>query len=114
MQATVPGLQARWLEYHRRRTTGPDGVRDKILPLDGYVKAHGREDKYRDAYYGREYAFAGGEGLEVMTRAYQDLVGGAYVTKGASFELGTEALLRDDPEMVDMALGCLFGFEPEP
>ena len=115
LQVTVPGLQARWLEYHRRRTTGPDGVREKILPLKGYehVNAYGREDEYRDPYYGREYGFEDGEGLEVMTRAYQDVLGGGFVHQEGKLMDGTEAVLEWDLEMADLALGCLFDFEPE-
>ena len=85
LQATVPGLQARWLEYHRCRTTAPDGTREPIKPLTGYTTGWGREDEYRDSYYGREYGPSeSDEGLEVMTMAYQDLLGGASCPRARS------------------------------
>ena len=75
-----------------------------------------RRDGYRDPYYGREYAKGhdgfDAEGLEVMTKAYQENLGGALVYEDKQLRDSTEALLDRNPEMMDMALGCLFDFEP--
>ena len=48
-----------------------------------------------------------------MTRAYQDALGGGFVFEGKRYRDSTEVLLKLDPETLDLALGCLFDFEPE-
>ena len=111
LQYTMPELDGLFHRVHVRRTTRPDGSRDPMQTLQGY-KVPGREDRYIDRYFGREYPASGGSPggpREVITRTYQVLFHS--IGKGQTkMSMGT---LRDkDPELLDFALGTLFRYDP--
>ena len=96
---------------HVRRTTRPDGDRDPILPLRNYPGVKGREDRYIDAYFGTEYSERPWpEGpMEVITRTYQAVftgIGSGHTKKTV------QTLMKDDPELLNFALGALFRYDP--
>ena len=95
-----------------RRTTRPNGTRDPVTLLGReYGPATGRADGYIDPYFGREYPAdpaTGGwpEGpMEVMTRTYETIFTGPW-------SKGVGRLMRDDPELLELALGALFRYDP--
>ena len=110
LQDTMPELDALFRRVHVRRTTRPDGSRDPVLPLEGYRGSPGRKDRYIDGYFGREYPGPGWPSgpLEVMTRTYETIfspaVGGSPRT--------VRALMDNDPELLDFAIGALFRYDP--
>ena len=69
-------------------------------------KARGREDQYIDAYFGREYPDADQPAREVIMRTHQILFHSLYGKE----RLGK--LVRDAPELLDLALGVLFSYNP--
>ena len=101
---------------HLRRTTLPDGDREPVVTLNPYDST-GRRDQYIDDYFGREYdpAMLAGIGYdpdrpatEVMTRAFQIL----FHRLPGKEPVDLNDLVRDDPEMLDLALGLLFHHDP--
>ena len=114
LQASMPGLNKMFLDLHRRRTKGE--------PLVGVTRGHpdelGRMDQYVDLYQGREYGArrggrAEGDPLEVITMAYQYIWQTHLRTPGDYGYWGGEyKLLERDPEMLDLALGALFKYDP--
>ena len=109
LQDTMPELDALFRRVHVRRTTRPDGSRDPVLPLKGYQDP-GREDRYIDGYFGREYPGPGWPDgpLEVMTRTYETIFSPG-MGRGTR-DIGR--LMEDDPELLDFALGALFRYDP--
>ena len=100
LQDTIPELDGLFQALHRRRTHG-----EPVIDLPRYTGFRGRKDQYIDAYFGSEY---GGSAREVITRAYQIVFHPLY---------GEEMLgemVRDDPEMLDLALAALFRYNPDP
>ena len=91
------------------RTSTSDATRNPIAPLPDY-ETRGREDRYVDAYFGREYEAPPGtwpEGpTEVIIRSYQ------MVLRQSPHLGGIRELLDKDPELLAFALGVLFRFEP--
>ena len=100
LQHAMPGLNDLFRDLHKARTRG-----EPILQLRGYEPGVvGRKDQYIDSYFGREYGDYGP--LEVITRSYQIMF--------APFR-GEEKLgkfLRDDPGLVDLAIGALMRYDP--
>ena len=100
LQRTAPGLNQLFVQLHRRRTKGE--------PLEVlYTKAPselGRPDDYVQRYSGREYPASGP--AEVFTTAMQQVL---YNVHGKEY---LPKLLKRDPEMLDLALGALFRYDP--
>jgi hypothetical protein len=110
LQHAIPGLDAYFQELHGRRTAGDPlrRLRD-LFPGMGYdTSEKTREDKYRHAYQGKEYSgayYLGKHGaLEVLTMAFEDVLG------GQSYRL--EELIEKDREMLNLVLGLLFHYVP--
>ena len=117
LQAAMPELDGHFQALHRRRTEGEKrgylpayAHRDRNGAIAGGPK--GRKDEYVDEYFGTEYPFMGANGpaLEVMPRAIQTLFYPLKTSSGPK-ELLPD-LLRKDPEMLDLTLGLLFGYDP--
>ncbi len=118
LQAAMPEIDRLFQDLHIRRTTGVDGTRDAVVPLDPCTGT-GRKDHYVDPCFGREYGAPMLTGLdydpdrpaiEVMTRAFQMLFHPLAGKDGIDIDL--DKLVRDDPEMLDLALGLLFHYDP--
>ena len=113
LQRAMPGLDKMFLDLHRRRTKGEPLVQ----VTDGRPRERGRKDKYVEKYQGREYGASGrhgsGDPREVITMAYNyiwqthDRVPGDGGYWGGKYKL-----LENDPEMLDLALGALFKYDP--
>ncbi len=108
IQETVPGLDARCVRMHRRRTTRPDGSRDPVAPLKGYPGVVGRKDRYIDPYFGAEYPGPGWpEGpMEVISMTFEGML-------RAPPGMDIKKLAEEDPELLDFALGVLMRFDPQ-
>ena len=87
------------------------------LGRDAIDVSTGRRDQYIDDYFGREYdpAMLAGIGYdpdrpatEVMTHAFQIL----FHRLPGKEPVDLDDLVRDDPEMLDLALGLLFHYDP--
>ena len=98
LQAAMPGLDEKFQRLHRHRTAGEPRVQVGLEPRET-----GRKDQYIDPYFGREY---GGLPGEVMTMAIHVLF-----SPVLEVELLRD-LVRDDPELLDLALGVLFHYDP--
>ncbi len=123
LQETVKGLDAIFQALHRERVVGAP-VR-RIKDVGPAYRGYGadevtREDHYRNAYQGREYRVRGGGAedggaLEVLTMAFEAIVGGQAPGK-TSATLASVSRLRDmllhDREMVELVVGLLFRFNP--
>ena len=100
LQVAMPELDALFARLHHRRTKG-----EPRIQVSKGRNELGREDQYVQKYTGREYGTAEAP-LEVLTMGMQTLFHAAwdndYLRK----------LLRDDPEMADLLLGVLFGYDP--
>ena len=97
----MPELQDMFVALHRRRTKG-----EPRIPVGrGGPKELGRKDNYVSSYAGREY-FKTEEPFEVMTMGIQQIF---YPVWGWEY---LDMMLRDDPEMLDLLLGLLFGYDP--
>jgi hypothetical protein len=110
LQHALPELDDFFQELHGRRTKGDQLklLRD-LYPYHGYAKSEkAREDKYRVPYQGKEYTgtyYLGRHGaLEVMTMAFEDVLG------GNSSRLVD--LIEKDREMLDLVVGLLFNYVP--
>ena len=102
LQKQMPALDELFQALHRRRTRHDPVI--ELLPL--YSGVRGRKDQYIDAYFGVEHPGYADPALEVITRTYQILFHSLYGRE----RLGE--LVRDDPEMLDLALGALFRYNP--
>ena len=110
----APGLDDLFVAVHRRRTAGePVKTCADWDPSDR--KEFGRRDKYVWRRQGREYDSRPGRGndppvdgapREVITMAYQMLL---HPIHG---EDQLAKLAQSDPEMLDLALGALFRYDP--
>lgn len=114
MQREAPDLDGLFVAVHRRRTAGEPVVSVDRQKPDGRTEV-GRRDKYVHWYQGKEYGARPGRGAdppvdgsprEVITMAYQMLL---HPVHG---EEKLRELIRHDPEMVDLALGALFHYDP--
>lgn len=107
LQSALPGLQAKFMEMHRRRTRGEALQSLKVLePKSRYRHDEmTRKDHYIEAYWGKEYD---GTPLEVMTMAMQTMLSGRRWEKGRLFR----KLYTEDREMFDFIVGLLFHWRP--
>lgn len=110
LQHAIPALDDIFQTLHERRTRGDnlERLRD-LFPLHRYDRSEvARKDKYRHAYQGRIYSgqqYLGKHGaLEVMTMAFEDVLGG-------NVERLTE-MIDKDREMFDLVIGLLFKYVP--
>lgn len=110
LQHVLPDLDDYFQLLHGRRTKG-DALRRlrDLYPRNGYGKDEvTREDEYRHAYQGREYSgfsYLGRHGaLEVLTMAFEDVLG------GQPWRL--QELVEKDREMLDLVIGLLFNYVP--
>ena len=116
LQVSMPGLDKLFSDLHRRRTRGEPLVE----VTRGYPDELGRKDRYLLEYQGREYSARvrsgsadSGNPLEVITMAYQYIWQTHLRTPGdRGFWGGNYNLLEKDPEMLDLALGALFKYDP--
>lgn len=110
LQHTLPELDDIFQTLHERRT-----VKDPLERLRNLYPKHGygidevvRKDHYRDSYQGKIYSagqYLGKHGaLEVMTMAFEDVLGGN--------AKNLESLLEYDREMFDLVTGLLFNYAP--
>ncbi len=100
LQYAMPGLQAVFRQFHRRRTAG-----EPQIEIPGFgPNVVGRPNRYVIPYQGREYG-PDDDPLEVLPVAVQMLF----------YPIGQEDLLqeltRDDPEMLDLIIGVLFRYD---
>ncbi|MBP6583190.1 MAG: minor capsid protein [Chromatiaceae bacterium] len=86
---------------HGRRTNG-DAL--EWLGSNYGRNEMGRRDKYVDVYFGKEYGDRGAK--EMMTMSYQALLG-----EDGRANRWLALLLKNDPEMLRLALGALFHFK---
>lgn len=114
LQVTLPGFQKVFRDFHLRRTT-KNGQRDPLVTKDGHSNV--RPDAYVSAYMGKDYGpgVAGaashpdlkdGDALELAARTFQILFDSVHGKE----KLGDLAI--DDPELLDLALGLLFAWDP--
>lgn len=110
LQHTIPALDDFFQTLHERRTDGDylERLRD-LYPRHGYGRNEvTRKDEYRNAYQGKIYSgqtYLGKHGaLEVMTMAFQDVLG------GSAQDLAS--LVEKDREMFDLVIGLLFKYVP--
>lgn len=113
LQTALPELDALFQDLHRRRTLGAPLERLKDLePTLGYASGEvTRKDGYRNPYQGKEYAHVPSKpALEVMTMAFEDVLGLAEPTKKriAAFE----DVYKKDREMFDFVVGLLRWWKP--
>ncbi|MGH7880394.1 MAG: hypothetical protein ACREQD_12995, partial [Candidatus Binataceae bacterium] len=108
MQAVMPGLDNFFSQLHARRTAGEPLERLSHLKPRGRFDWNevARPDKYADAYFGKEYS---GTPLELLTMSYQGLLHGGLQDGDQDL---IERMLTKDPEMLNLALGLLFNYEP--
>ena len=112
LQRSMPGLNGLFVALHRRRTTGEPLVE----VTDGKPRERGRKDRYIRKYQGREYGARGnidGDPQEVITMTYEYIWRTHYWQPGdRGYWGGDFKLLENDPEMLDLALGALFKYDP--
>ncbi|MCX8506512.1 MAG: hypothetical protein ORN98_07850, partial [Alphaproteobacteria bacterium] len=79
LQRTHPEIDKYCNEIHVKRTTLPNGKREKIATIEGYsTKEKGRADHYINPYYGKEYEIMAGVGNphEILTMSFQHVLFG--------------------------------------
>jgi hypothetical protein len=105
LQAAFPALQAKFAEFHQRRTQGDElESLQKLVPKANYrANEMTRKDNYVDPYYGKEYD---GDPREAMTMAMQSVLHGGI----GAWRL--RALYNGDREMLDFVVGLLFKWTP--
>ncbi|MBF0423986.1 MAG: hypothetical protein HQL73_13455, partial [Magnetococcales bacterium] len=108
LQAVMPELDAFFQQVHHQRTRGEPLERLKDLYTRSNYKRGEvtRKDKYVDFYQGREY---NGQALEVMTMAFQALLGSLDSKREIMNLLDT---LNKDSAMAHLAIGLLFHWSP--
>lgn len=106
LQYSMPGLDRLFLDLHHRRTKGEP----LVVVSPGHLNETGRQDRYIHPYQGREYR---GGPREVMTMAYQ-YIWQRHIREpdDGGWWKGEKPLLDYDPEMLDLALGALFKYDP--
>jgi len=116
LQWAMPEMDDIFQDHHVDSTTHEDR-RHPLMPLGGYG-AWGREDKYIDRYFGREYPPQMLEAvgydprrpaLEVMTRSFQVLF---HRLPRIDKKVDLDDLVRQNPSTLDVALGLLFHYDP--
>ena len=100
LQRAMPELDGIFAALHRRRTKGDPRVR-----IGKGRNEIGRTDDYILEYAGREYD-PGQQPREVLTMGMQQLFHPLFKSEHL------RKLVRDDPEMLDLLLGVLFGYDP--
>ena len=100
LQHAMPELNGLFVALHRRRTKGEP----RVLVGSGQNEI-GRTDDYIHKYTGKEYD-PGEEPLEVFTTGMQQLFHPVWDRERL------RKLVRKDPEMLDLLLGVLFGYDP--
>lgn len=97
LQFALPELDRLFQELHRLRTAN-----DPLVALSyHYPDEVGRPDGYFSPYQGREYRGFGA--MEVLTMALQPVLGSDETARRM-----LEKMMRQDPEMLEFALGVLF------
>lgn len=110
LQHAIPGLDDIFQELHGRRTDGdPLKKLRNLYPGYNYGRDEvAREDKYRSKYQGKVYSghpYLGKYGaLEVMTMAFEDVLGGQ--------RSRLQELIEVDREMLNLVVGLLFKYVP--
>lgn len=106
LQKMVPGLDDVFQAEHRRRTLG-----EALVVLYAIrPRETGRRDGYVEPYQGREYDDGGA--LEVLTMAFETLLGGHLGGRRDRSRLWLANSLRKDLRMLEIALGMLFYYSP--
>ena len=100
LQRAMPKLDGLFAALHHRRTKG-----DPRVQIGRGKNEIGRTDDYILEYAGREYD-PGEQPREVLTMGMQQLFHPLF---GREY---LRNLVRDDPEMLDLLLGVLFGYDP--
>jgi hypothetical protein len=111
IQKTVAGLDDVFVAEHLRRTKGQplERMRDITGNKRYGVDEVSRKDGYYNPYQGREYKRAGGyEPAEVMTMSFEPLVGEPDLANAEKLR----QFFKGDSDMVKLALGLLFHWEP--
>ncbi|MBU1692283.1 MAG: hypothetical protein KJ958_05450 [Gammaproteobacteria bacterium] len=112
LQHVIPELDDYFQNLHARRTASDPlkRLRD-LFPGYNYRRDEvAREDKYVSAYQGKVYSgyghsYLGKHGaLEVMTMAFEDVLGGSAVR--------LEKIVEHDREMFNLVIGLLFKYVP--
>ena len=108
LQRSMPGLNLLFTDLHQRRTKGEP----LVVVTHGEPTETGRKDRYVKEYQGREYG-DDGDPREVITMAYQ-YIWQRHLRKpdDGGWWKGERPLLDYDPEMLDLALGALFKYDP--
>ena len=112
LQHVMPELQAKFAELHRRRTAGEELLSLRKLTGNNFFDSDEftRKDKYVSPYYGKEYK---GEPLEVMTMAFEAVLGGRELNfEGKPLANSLHNLYNKDREMLNLVVGLLFGWRP--
>ena len=105
LQSSMPGLNELFVALHRRRTEG-----EPLVAVTRDPTETGRVDRYIRPYQGKEY---GDDPREVITMAYQYVWQRDLWDPGdGGWWKGRKGLLTYDPEMLDLALGALFKYDP--
>ena len=105
LQSSMPGLNGLFVALHRRRTEG-----EPLVAVTRDPTETGRVDRYVRSYQGKEY---GDDPREVITMAYQYVWQRDLWDPGdGGWWKGEKPLLDYDPEMLDLALGALFKYDP--
>jgi len=98
LQSALPGIDKIFQDEHRARTKGDKLKRLRDVTGISYrYDEVTREDHYVTPYVGKEYG--SGDAKEVMTMAFEYLLGGS--------EVNFEALYFIDRDMFDMTIGIL-------
>jgi SPP1 gp7 family putative phage head morphogenesis protein len=122
VQAAKPELQDLAEQLHKRRTAGTQQKKLKDLVPGAAYQDHevAREDKYHNAYVGREYMSNMGvttratmwRPLEILTVGVESLVGDISDTATANYYNGSRRnLMERDREMAEFILGLLLSYD---
>lgn len=110
LQHAIPELDDIFQTLHERRTAQDplERLRDLYPRIKYRIDEVVRKDQYRDYYQGKIYSkarYLGKQGaLEVMTMAFEDVLGGN--------ARNLESLIESDREMFDLVIGLLFNYVP--
>lgn len=110
LQHAIPALDDIFQTLHERRTAQDrlERLRDLYPKIAYRLDEVVRKDQYRDYYQGKIYTrsrYLGKHGaLEVMTMAFEDVLGGN--------AQNMVMLIEKDREMFDLVIGLLFNYVP--
>ncbi|MFA6971649.1 MAG: hypothetical protein WC208_09650 [Gallionella sp.] len=110
LQHAIPALDDIFQTLHQRRTAKDplERLRDLYPRINYRLDEVVRKDHYRNYYQGKIYSkarYLGKQGaLEVMTMAFEDVLGGN--------AKNLEVLIEADREMFDLVVGLLFNYVP--